>query len=56
MTDSITCKNVLVSILKAAYTMIWRQCSKALHTKVKSSRDYAAKSIYCNCKWLIKMI
>ncbi len=37
MTDYITRKNVLESNLKAAYTIMWGQCSEALRAKVKSS-------------------
>jgi len=56
MTDYITCKNVMQSDLKAAYTIMWGQCSEALRAKVKSSNEYAAKSMDCNCEWLIKTI
>jgi len=56
MTDYITCKNVLMSSLKAGYTIMWGQCSEALHAKVKSLSSYATKSMDCDCEWLIKMI
>ena len=56
MTDYITRKNVLESNLKAAYTIMWGQCSEALRMKVKSSSDYATKSSDCDCEWLIKTV
>jgi len=54
MMDYITQKNILQSNLKAAYTIMWGQCSDALWAKVKSLADYSTKSIDCNCEWLIK--
>jgi len=54
MMDYITQKNVLQSDLKAAYTIMWGQCSKALCAKVKSSTNYSTKSADCDCQWLIK--
>jgi len=48
MTDYITRKNVLASNLKAAYTIMWGQCSEAMHAKIKSSNNYTAKSASCD--------
>jgi len=56
MTNYILQKNVLESNTKAAYTIIWGQCSEALRAKVKSSSGYVSKSTACDCKWLLKTI
>jgi len=56
MTNYITQKNVLASNLKATYTIMWGQCSKAMHAKIKSSSNYSTKSTDCNFEWLLKTI
>jgi len=56
MTNYITRKNVLASNLKAAYAIMWGQCSEAMHVKIKSSSNYTTKSASCNCEWLLKTI
>ena len=54
--DYITRRNILASNLKAAYTIIWGQCSETMRAKVKSSTEYTAKSAICDCEWLLKTI
>jgi len=54
--DYITCRNILASNLKAAYTIIWGQCSETMWAKVKLSTEYTAKSATCDCEWLLKTI
>jgi len=56
MTNYITRKNVLASNVKAAYTIMWGQCSEAMRVKIKSSSNYTTKSASCNCEWLLKVI
>jgi len=47
---------MLKSNLKAAYIIMWGQCSEAMCMKIKSASNYKVKSAACNCEWLLKAI
>ena len=46
----------LESNKRAIYAIVWGQSSPSMQSKLESLKDYARKSIECDCVWLLKEI
>jgi hypothetical protein len=48
--------DLLESNTRAIYAIVWGQCSPMMQSKIESLDDFDAKSIACDCVWLLKEI
>ena len=49
-------KNIVAQNIKALYSIVWGQCSKAMKAKLQSHNDFIPQDLNANCSWLLKEI